>query len=157
MSVIREGETQGVQKSRNLKGIGNLEMIPKRAAQVLHSLQGFLKFPSVRESETWAGAANHAAVARPNSFPEPHRLPRKPVVATGHSPEVPWVERLPEGGGCTVLTPRQLQPRLQATGWHTLTVRHLPGGVLLLHSDFVPESEGTRPFLRKYLQHQECG
>lgn len=70
MSVIREGETQGVEKSRNLKGIGNLEMIPKRAAQVLHNLQGFLKFPSVRESENWAEAEeNHTAVARLNSFP----------------------------------------------------------------------------------------
>lgn len=96
LSVIREGETQGIQKSINLKGIGNLEMIPKRAAQVLHSLQGFLKFPSVRESENWAEAeANNAAVARPNSFPEPHRLPRKPAVATGHSPEVPWVGKTP--------------------------------------------------------------
>lgn len=68
--MIGEGETQGVQKSKNLKGIGNLEMIPKRVAQVLHNLQGFLEFLSVREFENWAEAEeNHDAVACLNSFP----------------------------------------------------------------------------------------
>lgn len=45
LNVTGEGETWGVQRSKRMKGIGNMGMMPKKEVKVLHKHQDCLKFP----------------------------------------------------------------------------------------------------------------